>query len=70
MTPLLENPRAEHQIVLLRSGRHGITVSCTCRRVIRWGRQAHQPIASSPLLPAAEAIGEWRAWHRSQGVEL
>jgi len=65
--PVLEDPRAEHQIVIRAPG-HEIVVCCTCMR--REYYVSGAPIASGTRLTAADAVAAWRAWHTGQGVTV
>jgi hypothetical protein len=78
-TTTLEDPAAEHQIILRRTAdtrpyRNGLPIimSCTCRPYLPQmrpgGRRRHEPIEARTRFPAADAIAAWRAWHVERGV--
>jgi hypothetical protein len=66
---LMEDPGADHQIIIRTPDGHGITVSCTCRKPARAtrGRPYYEPIESRELFPAAELWAAWADWHLTGG---
>lgn len=67
--PVLEDPAAPHQIVILFAG-HWVAVSCTCLnghgRLRR--NRARQVIEARDVFTIPDEVAAWRAWHQERGV--